>query len=590
MKKTNICLNIMNILEIIFIGILPITLFDFLHLYSLYMLILRMIFYFAGILNIIWGSVNIKKKNVIIGILYIIIGIISSILILINHTSLQDEFSENLISILNYSILFIVGLLSFINIILNRKIENDKKHKIAISMFIIVIIINIIIILFITIIHLNNINNFKKTLENVQNDSNIETYILNSYNGECIFIDTNGNEITRKKYNIVYSFDKYKINGKFVYLAKAKTVEGKIILINTVGEEIYQFNTGIPIEYETFELNNGNDEKYILDKTSLLLDFIYYIREKKQYKFETMSLDEMFETDIGLNYNTLDEYEETNKSFEDNPNYTYMYFKNSKIMNNVLQVVIKEEIEDDNKLIENYEEYCKYSVNIEKMKEFYKFKKEYYLIDFMANTKIKLECNNLIYESIYLESGKENNRIILCQNGYIPFYDKFENGYFNKLGEKKRINSSYLLYDVNDKNMIVIEKSTGKTLILSNETSQIERKFDETLIEFNGFYLLYLDGEYKLLDNNFNIIDVGYELKFIGEHYLCLNDANYNSALYYYNDNGIQKIYLNLNRFNFMKSNDLMILSSNIYSNIGIANPNLEFEYSNLDGATEIID
>ena len=134
MKKTNICLNIMNILEIIFIGILPITLFDFLHVYSLYMLILRMIFYFAGILNIIWGSVNIKKKNVIIGILYIIIGIISSILILINHTSLQDEFSENLISILNYSILFIVGLLSFINIILNRKIENDKKHKIAITM------------------------------------------------------------------------------------------------------------------------------------------------------------------------------------------------------------------------------------------------------------------------------------------------------------------------------------------------------------------------------------------------------------------------------------------------------------------------
>ena len=77
-------------------------------------------------------------------------------------------------------------------------------------------------------------------------------------------------------------------------------------------------------------------------------------------------------------YNYLEKYNESNKKFEDNVNYKYSYFKNNKFTNNELQIVIKDELESDNELINNYTEFNNEHNNYDfyrdtdKIEEFYK--------------------------------------------------------------------------------------------------------------------------------------------------------------------------------------------------------------------------
>ena len=218
-----------------------------------------------------------------------------------------------------------------------------------------------------------------------------------------------------------------------------------------------------------------------------------------------------------------------------------------EITNKILQIVIKpNEKEDDIKLSTAYLEVDfnnKLHRDVNKIKEFYENKKEYYLLDIENNTKTKLECNNLIYEAYYDEKDKLYENILLYSNGFIPFYDTNETGYFDLNGEKLIINPSYLIIDINNNFYVLMEKETGTTVFLSMQTGNIEKTINDATRIFNSFYVInsYNNGEitYKILDKNLNEIVTTNHLNFVGNNFIEIHN-NYKKEIYYYDNENIK--------------------------------------------------
>ena len=571
MKVKNIFICILNLIEVLILALLTETVLDYIHVYSLYMFILRIVWYTVGIFNIVYGIINIKKKNSVIGIFFIIIGIINLAMILINHTEIFDSLDYEIAQILNYISLGISGIFSIIIIIINKNLENDNKNKGSLIIFIIITLINMFTLSFISIIHFSNINNFQKYISAMQSADDTTTYILDCLD-ECIFLDENGQEISRKDYKSIFTHLQFKINGKISNIIDVTTNDGKAILTTNTGEELFTMNTGIPIDNLGIIINS-DDSDMLFSKNTVLTSFLYYIANSGNYNFERTNSFVGFQNII-LNYNVLNKYNEANKEFEDNADYLYLYFKNNNISNYTLQVVITNTTESDNNILNLYSENCEHYryIDFNKMENFYNYRKEFYLIDFDTNTKIKLDCSNLFYEAI-----DNDERIILLSNGYIPFYDKDENGYFNFQGQKVTVASNYILYDVVDDNIIIMDKQTNKTLVLSSENNSIIKELDYPLTRYNGFYIAHSDGTtYDIIfDNNFNIVISGSSIKLIGDKFISLATPNYNTYIYQYGENGISKLNVNSNSkiISLISSNNSTVISSNIYSNIGIIAP-----------------
>ena len=571
MKVKNFFICILNLIEVVILALLTETVFNYIHVYSLYMFILRAVWYIVGIVNIIYGINNIRNKKTAIGILFMIIGISTLSMILINHTEICYRLDSDLSQIINYISLGISGILSIIIIILNRKLENNNKNKCTLAIFITIIFINVLIISLISIFHFANVKKFEKYVLTMQDGTDSNTYIVH-FTDECIFLDENGNEINRKNYKNIFTNLQFSIKGKLTNLITATTNDGKEIILNNKGEELYSIYTGIPIDTLEFSIMNLDDSDFIFSKTTVLDNFLYYLVSTNKYDFKTANF--LVNSNKILNYNVLEKYNETNKEFEDNPNYSYLYFKNNNISNYTLQVAITNKSESDNSILNYYEENCEYynKIDFDKMYSFYNYQKEFYIIDFTTNTKIKLDCKNLLYEAY---SGDE--RIVLLSNGYIPFYDKNENGYFTFQGQKVSVAPNYILYDFVGDNIIIIDKKTNKTLILSSKDNNIIKELDYPLTRYNGFYIAYTDDySYNILfDNDFNIISDKSTITLIGNNFITLETQSYNTTIYRYDKNSISKVNINSDKriISLISSNNSTALSSNIYSNIGIVAP-----------------
>ena len=557
MKSINKYQNILNIVIILIYLVLGVA-FNFIYLYKTYIIILRALLYFGLGLNIICGIVNLIKHNKVFGVLSIITGIISFPILIIKYTDLKYELEDGVIGVIIIVIFAIISILSIINLIINRKIEDNNKRKLPLILTLaFFIFINIVLIILAYIKHSDNVSKFENALSLMENEKNTVTYIVNEFNSqnkEYIFIDKDGNEIRRIKYDENIRFKYYfLLNNKPVHLAYTK-INGKDSLINSIGEEIFSIDEDID-------------------------DFIQYIIMTGKYNIRRVSSSYYNEITnnnlIKINYNMLEGYQERSKKYEDNNSYKYIYFKNPEFMQNkVLQVVIKNEKETDNKLLDMYEEFCEYELDSDSMNNYYNYKKEFYLINFNNNSKVKLECNNLIYEARFYDEDIVEN-IILASDGSLLFYDEAETGYFNKDGSKVVLNSAYLIYDVTDKYVFVNEKSTGKTYILSSQTGQTIKTFDNTLIKYNGFYISYPNtdnGTYDLMDKDLNVLVTSEtEPEFIGKKLINITDLDYNSYIYYYDNEDIKKLYYSeQSLYNATTSEEENIISSNIYSNLGI--------------------
>ncbi len=559
MKSFNKYLNILNLLYIIIYYFMS----DYLYYYDTLIFVWRILFYIIGFINVIVGIFNLKDKNKSIGIISIIIGIDIIGFSIIKHTDIRHELSEGMMLIFTLLEDIIIVICSIVNLVKNRKVEQTSKKIYALVIFVFFIISSIAIGISAKFIHSGNIKNFDEALAILQNQENIDTYTVEMYDTkEWIFVNNDGKELNRKKYdNIFGSFFEYKMGEKVIKFAWGE-MNKNIVLIDATGETVCKIK--------------GLKDELKLD------EFMRDIIKSQNYDLELLPNT----TSISIpKYNYLEKYNEINKKFEDNEMYKYSYFRNDKFTNNVLQIVIKDELETDSELINNYtkfnNEYNGYDYyrDVDKIEEFYKYKKEYYLIDFNNNLKTKLECNNLIYDAEAFDSDEETiEKIILFTNGNIPFYDKTENGCFDQEGQKISVKPNYLLYDTTDEYIAIMDRATKNTHLLSNETREEIKQLDGILIKYNGFYILRSnkDNEIKLLDNNLRVLATSdEEPDFIGNTLFEIDDKyEYANYLYCYNNGDLKLIYSSdeVGYFYIIKNSwyKEKVYSTDVYSNIGI--------------------
>lgn len=541
MKTFNKYLNILNLVEIVsIITVYALSNFFQFYLYSPYAIVT--IFFIISGCNIISGIVNIVKKHKLIGILSIIAGVLPFFILLLLGV---DGSTAIPIVVL---ILLITSTLSILNIIFNRKIEPEIKRKLPIIIiFAIIIGINILLFLIPFIQYSSDVGEFEKALSLMENEKNEKTYIIQANKNEYTFMDKNWNEISRKnfdKHKLDY-FTKYMVGNNPINMA-VSYVNGHSVLINSLGEVLMKTNTK---DIRSFFDNLVGSKKYNVVRYS----------ESDDQQFE---------------YKKMTKYVESNRKFEENKNYTYVYFKNTDNSSKVIQVVFTNDSERDLLLVDAIEESGNSDSDL--IEGFYKKKKEYYLIDFNNNTKIKLECNNLIYEALYNSDTVEEN-IILLSNGVIPFYDTSETGYFDMSGKKVSLSQPYLVYDCTDKYVIVNDRNSYKTFLISTETGNVEKEFNGNLIKYNDFYILHpysYSGTYSLIDNNFNtILSSDSEPTIVDEKTVVISGLDDNkSHIYSINDNHIEEKYsLSSPYVKVYSSENKRIYSNNIYSNLDLA-------------------
>lgn len=526
MKSYNKYLNLLNLVTGILIGIIfHMCEIGFESLvYKCFARILIVIPMLIIVFNVIMTIVDFIKKNRMIAVLNFLMGVGWFLFFFMDGSEIIQMIS-----------IAVVVILSVINLIINRKKEENKKCEFPMIIFIIFMIVESAMIVLPIILNIMNFNNLEKALIKLENEENIETYLYKE-NNDYVFINKDGKEIAKKRYDDFIvggsdgepGFKRITIKNKIIDIGIAR-IGKRISIINSQGEEL-------------FALYNVVDEDYY----EVGLDFLFRAMSLKGWDLRFAGIKRYTEK----NNNVLREYNENNIIFEENKEDEYMYFKNPDIMDKVLQVVIKQDkLNEDVNLLENNEET---DYNDEETENLVTIKKEYYLLDFEEETKIPLECNNLIFENYYDEEDEEERKnILLYSNGTIPFFDVNETGYFKKDGEKVVADKGYIIENINDKYIIQKEKETKKTEVKLIETGEVVKQFKNKLLIYEKFYIEcpeeekykkeYEDMEYILMDSDFNVLAESKEQpKFFDNNLMVISDKK--DFIYHYDGDKFELI------------------------------------------------
>lgn len=513
-KNRNKQIGFINI--VIMMLIVPVSFLNYIYMdaISLYFKIVTILVIISAIISAIKAFKNNNKLILIVNIIFILLALVCSFLKYDNSSILVLPL---IISIFNLILIFIEG--------------ENKLNLITIFIIIISAIIETIFAFLPTIYVYRDLKNLENALPKLHEQKNLTTYVYKKDN-KYIYLDSQGNKIAEKDFDEIVNITldnhyiyNIEIGEEKAYLGIAKK-GNKAIIINSEGEELFEIYNLFSDYYSTAEKFMA----YVINNNK------FGIRRLESSSYGNEIESKMFLKKDKQSYN----------SFE-STGYEYMYFKNSEITNKILQIVIKpNEKEDDRKLSTEYLDVDfnnKLHRDVNKIKEFYENKKEYYLLDIENNTKTKLECNNLIYEAYYDEKNKLYENILLYSNGFIPFYDTKETGYFDLNGEKLIINPSYLIIDINNNFYVLMEKETGTTVFLSMQTGNIEKTINDITRIFNSFYVInsYSNGEitYKILDKNLNEIVTTDNLSFVGNNFIRIHN-NYKNEIYYYDNENIK--------------------------------------------------
>ncbi len=577
MKSINKYINILNIISVVFI-LISTLIQDFI-IYEQTLNIILIMYYVIGGLNIIIAIINFVKKNKKIGILQLITGIIMI-------SGMAISMVESSFYMFLFAGVITIGL-SIFNIVINRKLEQKKKSKIVLISFILILIINAYALVVPIIKNMININNLGQALSKIEQDEELGTYVFKKGN-KYIFIDENGNKVSENDYDEISTYtEQLKIQDKTITVRCAKK-GNKIYIINSKGEKLFELCNDM--------LGELVDKKWNAD---YIFSFFWsYIVENEVFEISEDDTYLGFE-EYKENENVLNKYNEDMSQYEDSESedIEYKYFQNKEFSENILQVVInKSKIEEDEKLEKSFLKSSSilsaHSSNSQQtmdiydlIQEFYPYEKEYYLINPNDNTKKQLECNNLIYQAYYDINNELKENILVYESGEIPYYDIEESGYFTLDGEKNNINNKYLVQEITEKYIIIINTDTKESLVFDKQTNELLAEY-ESLSIYKNFYVSYekdidasieeqiATGEYEILDKEFNKIieykssrePVIYKENMI----MCMESPpNYITGVYKY------CYFYDGEKFEFMKnkyntSGLIYNFDNSIYSKIGV--------------------
>lgn len=567
MKKLNKYTNLLNIFEIIIIAI-AIIIKDFI-IYQKTFLFLEVSFYLISAINIILGIANLAGKNLRIGFIQIILGIIMAI-------GFGISINGEIIIFIFTAIISIV--LSIINLVFNKKLE-ESGSKAIIIFFVIIAIIECGIILVPVIMNNININNLENALEKIKKAEYVKTYTYETDDGKTVFIDENANKIAEKDYTIANYETTIKIDNKDIPLGFAKNKDGKFLIIDCKGDILFELCSNI-----------FGDEN---DSYKVASDFFGYIFNKKKFgiQFSDKNLD--FNEDKAYEF-ALYRYQMSNvQDFENDTTSEYMYFWNSGYNNDkVIQIELTNLPYENTELANTYLNNVKledlsaskdinlYNNAYNLIQKFYTHERNYYLIDLKTNKRMKLDCENLIYSPYYDESNNLIERVLLYTYGEIPFYDGESTGYFDFTGKKYEIQNDYIIQDTSATFNIMLNKNNNRTYAVNKEVEQYILEYPYLKV-YNNFYVIYDKNlnQYQILDKNLTFLTTSAEQEpiILGRNLFTCAQKNsdgmmqYNS--YYFDGTQIKLIYSGsgiLNEFANKSVDNIERYDDSIYSKIGI--------------------
>lgn len=499
MKKLNKYTNLLNIFEIIIIA-LSIIIKDFI-IYPKTFLFLEVSFYLISAINIILGITNLAGKNLRIGFIQIILGIIMAI-------GFGISINGEVIIFIFTAIISIV--LSIINLVFNKKLEKSGS-KALIIFFVIIAIIELGIILVPVIMNNININNLENALEKIKQDEYVKTYTYETDDGKTVFIDENANKIAEKDYTIANYGTTIKIDNKDIPIGFAKNEDGKLLIIDCKGEILFELCPNI-----------FGDEN---DSYNVASDFFGYIFSKEKFgiQFSDKNLD--FDEDKAYEF-ALYRYQMNNvQEFENDVTSEYMYFWNSGYNSDkVIQIELTNSPYEDTELANTYLDNVKledlsasndinlYNNAYNLIQRFYTHERNYYLINLNSGRRMKLDCENLIYSPYYDESNNLIERILLYTYGEIPFYDSESTGYFDFSGKKYTIQNDYIVQDTSATFNIMLNKTNNRTYAVNKEVEQYILEYPYLKV-YNNFYVIYDKNlnQYQILDKNLTFLTTSAE-------------------------------------------------------------------------------
>lgn len=559
MKSFNKYISILNIINIILVVVIYIIQ-DFI-IYETAKEILLLMYYIIAGFNIILAIVNLVKRNRKIGSIQILTGII-----MLAGTMIASYESSILMQCFVSIIIFI---LSIINLIFNKRLMTTKKGKAGCIIFVIILIFELAIVIIPVILNIMNLKNLENAISKILQDGKEETYIYSKDN-KNIIIGEDGKKISENEDDISYYPIQLQIENQTINLRYAVDNENKLYMIDSKGEKLFEiynlFDDNEKIISNFFSLVVGNNIFNITNPTNEI-GYQEYIDKTKALKTYTGDID-------------MSEFEEENVE--------YKYFSSEEISDKILQVVIKkDEKETDSELSNNYLEsniiamsdysYNQYDALTTELEDFYNYKKEYYLLDINSNNKIQLECNNLLYRIYYNENKELQEDILIYSNGYIPYYDSDNSGYFDENGQKTRISNKYLIQEMTDNYQIIINKSTAKSYIYNRQNGKIEKEYEYFKV-YNNFYVSYNseNDEYEIINkNNLEVMAKSKEEPQIYRDSIIICSEENQDKCYYYNGEGLELVDDCINFASFEKNvystNYLLSgIDDSVYAKMGI--------------------
>lgn len=434
-----------------------------------------------------------------------------------------------------------------------------QKQKIVIAVIIVALVVIIATISTIFVFNAKNKENNKTSKKSIEEDpdSMEATYknfedakedILNSKDeqiliyqkeDEYIFINQEGEEISRQKYDEVSpSTISVEIKGKIKEIRPVKK-DNKYFFINAAGEKMFD------VEEDRFEGTS--------DVWANFSSYIYQKGEKADIEVEKDEKDNKLEKELYLDEKTFPndknkkkyiEFEEKEEN-EEREIMGYYYFKNEEITDKVLQVIIFDKETDDTELEKIWKEKEDSEIN----STFYGYERDYYLINTKTKEKIKLDCNNLLFSYDYnAEDDYFNDKIMLYSDGSIPYYDQNLTGYFDvNTGEKKCVDNNLIIIDVDENYQYIYDKETKSSLVRNKETEENEKIYEKAFISiFKNFCKLEGKDTTTITDKELNEVfesNEGIYIKVYGNIILVSEDGGEEEmCLYKIDDNKLLEI------------------------------------------------
>ncbi len=339
-------------------------------------------------------------------------------------------------------------------------------------------------------------------------------YIYKSAEKEYQFLDENGTYIGRINAEKLSNFDDnyiWKINYPDqnhqveILIAKQKN---KVQIINTEGRVFIELEKRYPgEEYLTicYLMKHAVEVGDVPKSASINFEENKERKEQEQKNIEAKSEEEYgFESRLNAYYKIGVTPEL--KEFEENANYQYLYFKNSSLNENIIQIAITKE---NSATVPFLEKYLKHKENVfnitdehkNAIQEFYRYKKEYKLINLPTKTSVNIDARDMFYDNFTIK-GEEKEAIYAYPDGSIPFMNTEYNSFVTTDGRilgmlETKGNTASVFALVDDTNIIATRIDTKLSILYDKEKLIKEGVFKENrhegkkIVDLGVSYYLY---------------------------------------------------------------------------------------------------